>query len=108
MEIAAPTTVIAGGELTLKCSVTVVPHLTATPRVELSGPGDIVLASGTNLTLTHTLDPVLVSSAGQQYVCKATLEIQSLGVLQMSQSTTYTITVQSESIATQYIRVLLM
>ena len=76
--------------------MTVVPHLIATPRVELSGPGDVVLASSTNLTLTHTLDPVLVSSAGQEYVCKATLAIPSLGVLQMSRSTTYTINVQSE------------
>jgi hypothetical protein len=93
VEITAPPTVIAGSKLTLECSVTVVPHLTSTPRVELSGPGDVVLATGTNLTLTHTLDPVLVSSAGQQYVCKTELEIESLGVLQTSQST-YTITVQ--------------
>ena len=105
VEIMAPSTVIAGSKLTLECSVTVVPHLTSTPRVELSGPEDVVLATGTNLTLTHTLDPVLVSSAGQQYVCKTELEIESLGVLQSSQST-YTITVQSKSIATQHCAIL--
>ena len=107
VEITAPPTVIAGSKLTLECSVTVVPHLTSTPRVELSGPGDVVLATGTNLTLTHTLDPVLVSSAGQQYVCKTELEIESLGVLQTSQST-YTITVQSKSIATQHCAIIVI
>ena len=106
VEITAPT-VIAGSKLTLECSVTPAPYLTAIPvlQVELSGPGDVVLATGTNLTLTHTLDPVFVLSAGQQYVCKTELEIESLGVLQSSQST-YTITVQSKSIATQHCAIL--
>lgn len=78
--------------------MSVVPHLIITPRVELSGPGEVVVASDNGLSLTHTLGPVLASNAGQQYVCKAVLEIESLGVHLMSQSTPYSLTVHSKSV----------
>ena len=80
----------------LQCSVSVVPHLVTTPHVELYGPGDVVLASDTTLSLNHTLDPVLVSNAGHQYVCEAVLVIESLGSSLTTQSTSYTLNVQSE------------
>ena len=76
--------------------MSVVPHLIIAPRVELSGPGEEVIASNTGLSLTHTLDFVLASDAGQQYVCNAVLEIESLGVRLMSQSAPYSLTVQSK------------
>lgn len=97
VNITAVSVATVGTALTLECSVSVVPHLITTPRVELSGPGEVVLASDTGLSLTHTLDPVLASNAGQQYICKAVLEIESLGVPLMSQSTPYSLTVQSKS-----------
>ena len=96
VEITAASTAIAGTALTLECSVSVVPHLTTPPHVEMTGPGEVVLASGTGLSLTHTLDPVLASDAGQQYVCKTVLEIESLGVSLESQSAAYTLTVLSK------------
>ena len=73
-----------------------VPHLITAPHAELLGPGGFVLASGTNLSLTHTLDPVRASNAGQ-YVCRAALDIESVDVSLSSQSAIHTLTVQRES-----------
>ena len=98
VEITTPSTAVVGHSLTLQCEVTTVPHLTTTPHVELIGPGGIVLAStDTSLNLSHILDRVLASHAGQQYVCMATLDIDELGLYLRSQSTTNALTVQSKS-----------
>ena len=61
--------------------------------MELIGPGDTVLATtGTSVTLSHTLDPVLVSYAGL-YFCKAVQEIEGLDEPLVSQSPNHTLTV---------------
>lgn len=71
-----------------------VPHL-VTSYVELSGPGMVVLANNTNISLTHTLDPVLSSNAGQ-YICRAVLEIEVLNVPLALQSSVHTLAVRSK------------
>ena len=81
------------------CSVTTVPHLIVPPHVELIGPEDTVLAAtSTSLDISHTLDPVLASYAGDQYVCQTALEIESLDIFLESQSNVYTVNVQSKII----------
>ena len=94
-------TVTAGNSHTIQCTVTDIPYLAVSPTVELIGPGDIntALAITTNLTLTHTLDPVMTSLAGQ-YTCRASVMIASDSVDVSGQSTS-TLTVQSKFIFTK-------
>ena len=99
VEITADAIAVAGTALTLECSVSVVPHF-ITPRVELSGPGE-VLANESSLSLTHTLDPVLASDAGL-YVCRAVLEIEGWNVPLVSESSVHTLTVQSKYTITHF------
>lgn len=88
---------IIGTALTLECNVCVVSYLISQPHVELIGPEDVVLASGTtNGTLHYTLDPVKAWNTGR-YMCKAVLEIEQASVLLPFQSTTLFLTVQSKS-----------
>ena len=69
-----------GSAMTMNCSVSVVPHLIASPHVELYGPEQFLLASGdTNFLLNHTIYPVKSLNAGL-YVCKGVLEIRSAHV----------------------------
>ena len=90
-------TVTAGGQQALECTVTVlvVPFLTVACTLQWVGPRNSELASGSRPSLTHTLDPVRTSDAGQ-YTCRATVDIPSLGVSISGQSST-ALTVQSES-----------
>ena len=88
-------TVTAGGQQTLECTVSVVPFLTVASTLQWVAPGDSEVASGSGPSLTHTLDPVRTSDAGQ-YTCWATVDIPSVGVSVSGQSST-TLTVQSES-----------
>ena len=75
-----------GSAMTMNCSVSVVPHLIASPHVELYGPEQFLLASSdTNSSLNHTLYPVKSLDAGL-YVCKGVLEIRSARVNIDSQS----------------------
>lgn len=84
--------------------MTAVPHFIKLPHVELIGPGDIVLAAtSTNLNLTHTIDTVLASYAGQQYVCKTVLEIDSVDIHLQSFSDAYTINVQSKCLVMSHV-----
>ena len=77
-----------GSAMTMNCSVSVVPHLIASPRVELYGPEQLLLASGvTNFSLNHTLYPIKSLNAGL-YVCKGVLVIRSARVNVDSQSFT--------------------
>ena len=89
-------TVTAGDSHTVQCTVTDIPYLAVSPTVELIGPGDSVLATDMSFTLTHTLDPVMTSHAGQ-YTCRASVIIASVSVNVSSQSIT-TLTVQSKFI----------
>ena len=57
-------TVTAGDSHTLHCTVTEIPHLAVQPTVELIGPGGS-LATAMGLLVTHTVDPVKTSDAGQ-------------------------------------------
>ena len=69
-----------GSGMTMNCSVSVVPHLIASPHVELYGPEEFLLASGdTSFSLNHTLNPVKAWNVGL-YVCKGVLEIRSADV----------------------------
>ena len=69
-----------GSGMTINCSVSVVPHLIASPHVELYGPEQLLLTSGnTSFLLNHTLNPVKSWNAGL-YVCKGVLEIKSADV----------------------------
>ena len=73
----------------------VVPFLTVAPTFQWMAPGDSEVANGSGPSLTHTLDPVRTSDAGQ-YTCRATVDIASVGVSVSGQSSTI-LTVQSES-----------
>ena len=90
-------TVTAGNSHTVQCTVTDIPYLAVSPTVELIGPGDSVLATNMSFTVTHTLDPVMTSHAGQ-YTCRASVMIASVSVDVSGQSSS-TITVQSKPIA---------
>ena len=83
----------AGDSHTVQCTVTDIPYLAVSPTVELIGPGDSVLATDMSLTVTHTLDPVMTSHAGQ-YTCIASVMIASVSVNVSGQSSS-NITVQS-------------
>ena len=87
-------TVTAGDSHILQCTVTEIPHLAVQPTVELIGPGGS-LATAVGLLVTHTVDPVKTSDAGQ-YTCMASVVIPSASVDVSSQSSS-TLTVQSES-----------
>ena len=78
-------TVTAGDSHTVQCTVTDIPYLAVSPTVELIGPGDSVLATDMSFTLTHTLDPVMTSHAGQ-YTCRASVMIASVSVNVSGQS----------------------
>ena len=87
-------TVTAGDAYTVQCTVTDVPCLAVMLTVELIGPGDIVLATDMSYTVTHTLDPVITSHAGQ-YTCRVTVMIASVSVNVSGQSSS-TLIVQSK------------
>lgn len=97
VELLAPPVGVAGDSLTIECQVTAVPHLISTPQVRLVGPQDTLLHHQTGYNVSETLGPLTTSDAGQQYVCKAELEIESIDVSQIAESDNYTVTVQSES-----------
>ena len=86
-------TVTAGDTHSVQCTVTDIPFLAVQPTAELIGPGGSVLAT---TLMTHTLDPVMTSHAGQ-YTCRASVMIASVGVDVSAQSSS-TLTVQSESL----------
>ena len=88
-------TVTAGDSHTLQCTVTEIPHLAVQPTVELIGPGGS-LDTAVGLMLTHTVDPVKTSDAGQ-YTCRASVVIPSASVDVSGQSSS-TLTVQSKSV----------
>ena len=46
---------------TVQCTLTDIQYLAGSPTVELIGPGDSVLATEMNLTVMHTLDPLMTS-----------------------------------------------
>ena len=85
-------TVTAGESHTVHCIVTDIPYLAVPPTVELIGPGNSVLATDMSYTMTHTLDPVLTSHAGQ-YTCRASVMIASVSVNVSGQSSS-TLTVE--------------
>ena len=89
-------TVTAGGQQALECNLSVVPFLSVAPTVQLVAPNNSEVASGSVPSLTHTLNPVRTSDAGQ-YTCRATVDIPSVGVSVSAQGST-TLTVQSESL----------
>ena len=93
MILPGDSTVVAGDSHTVQCTVSDIPYLAVSPTVELIGPGDSVLATNISFTVTHTLDPVMTSHAGQ-YTCRASV-ISSVSVNVSSQSSS-TLTVQSE------------
>ena len=88
-------TVTAGGQQALECTVLVVPFLTVAPTLLWVAPSNSEVASVSGPSLTHTLDSVRTSDAGQ-YTCRATVDIPSVGVSVTGQNST-TLTVQSES-----------
>ena len=92
-------TVTAGDSHTLQCSVTEIPHLAVQPTVELIGPGGS-LATAMGLLVTHTVDPVKTSDAGQ-YTCMASVVIPSASVDVSGQSSS-TLTVKSKSMAMMF------
>ena len=90
-------TVTDGDSHTVQCTVTDIPYLAVSPTVELIGPGDSVLATNMSFTVTHTLDRVMTSHAGQ-YTCRASVMITSVSVNVSSRSSS-TLTVQSKFVA---------
>ena len=88
-------TVTAGGQQTLKCTVSVVPFLTVAPTLQWVAPNDGEIDSGSGPSLTHTIHSASISDAGQ-YTCQATVNISSVGVPVTGHNST-TLTVQSMS-----------
>ena len=80
----------------MQCTVTDIPYLAVSPTVELIGKGDSVLATNISFALSHTLDPVMTSHAGQ-YSCRASVMIASVSVDVSGQSRS-NLTVQSMSL----------
>ena len=66
-----------GSVRAINCSMSVVPHLITSPHLEIFGPDQLLLASGSSLT--HTLDPVKSLNAGL-YVCNGVLQIRSANI----------------------------
>ena len=87
-------TITAGDEQSLECTVSVVPNLTVLPTLEWLHSNSGMVASTAGTHLNTTLNPVKTSDAGQ-YICKATVVIESIGVRVENQSVT-NITVQSK------------
>ena len=88
-------TVTAGDSHTLQCTVTEIPHLAVQPTVELIGPGSSsVVATVIGLMVTHIVDPVRTSDAGQ-YTCRASVDIPSVSV-DISGHSSSTLTVQGK------------
>ena len=87
-------TVTAGNSHTLQCTVTEIPHLALQSTMELTGPGGS-LAIAVGLMVTHTVDPVRTSDAGQ-YTCRASVNIPSASV-DVSGHSSSTLMVQSKS-----------
>ena len=85
---------MAGDLHTMQCIVTDIPYLAVSPIVELIGPGDSELATEMSFTVTHMLDPVMTSHAGQ-YTCRASVMIASVSVDVSGQSSSI-LTVQSK------------
>ena len=85
-------TVTAGNAHTLQCTVTEIPHLAVQPTVELIGPGGSLVTM--DVMVTHTVDPVRTSDAGQ-YTCRASVVIPSASVDISGQSSS-TLTVHSK------------
>ena len=88
----------AGDSHTVQCTVTDIPYLAVSPIVQLIGPENSVLATDMSFTLTHALNPVKTSHAGQ-YTCRASLMIASVSVDVSSQSSS-TLNVQSMPVHT--------
>ena len=84
----------AGDEQSLECTVSVVSNLAVIPTLEWLDPMSEILATTDGTHLNTTLNPVKTSDAGQ-YICKATVVIESIGVRVENQSVT-NITVQSK------------
>ena len=99
VEIVAPASAIAGGSLTVECSVTAVPHLITPPQVRLFGPDGRLLVGETGYSVSETLNPVMTLQAGQQYFCEAELMIEAMN-LSLSHSDTYTVTVEGKQCIT--------
>ena len=73
-----------GSGMTMNCSVSVVPHLIASPHVELYKPEQLLLASF-NTSFSLKLNPVKAWNAGL-YVCRGVLEIRSADIYMDFQS----------------------
>ena len=87
-------TISAGSEQSLECIVSVVSNLAVLPTLEWLHPMNGVVASTGGTQLNITLNPIGTADAGQ-YICRATIVIESIGVSVESQNVT-NITVQSE------------
>ena len=88
-------TLTAGDQQVLVCNVSMVSFLTVAPKVQWVAPNNSEVASGSGPSLTHTLNPVRTSDAGQ-YTCLTTVDIPSVGVSVTGESST-TLTVQRVS-----------
>ena len=99
---------VAGDMFTLSCRVTVVEGLVAQPDViwvdsggnaVMSGVNDVnvgnVMRSGRESTLGLEFNP-LHTSHGGQYICRATINIPSIGVSGLSGSSSQNVVVQSK------------
>ena len=93
MEILAASTTTVGTSTNVECSVSAVPYLIASPHIELFGPEQIKLSTASNLSLTHTLDPVKTWNAGL-YMCSAVLEIDAANIFIEFQSGIHALSVR--------------
>ena len=108
MDITAPDgTPSAGESYTLTCTVEVVERLVVTPDVEWLDPdnnvvatgGDITVGSpetsGTTTTLTLTFNPLLTSHGGE-YTCRANITIEKISIIDLSNTDSIDVIVQSK------------
>lgn len=69
-----------GDQLDLECTVTPIPYLVIQPMLQwMMGNSSVPLATGSGLSLTHTLTVDRTSLAGT-YSCEASIEMTDIGL----------------------------
>ena len=88
---------VIGGSVTLTCDVTGLSNLASDTAIVVSGPRGLV-GSGASTSLQVTLNPALLSDAGQ-YTCVATVSSTLLNGGSVMDTDTADLTLQSEHTA---------
>ena len=100
MSTTTDSTVSAGSEQHLYCSVQEIPNLVVEPKLMWLSPNNQVIASRHGLSLSTVLNTVGTRDAGQ-YTCQVTVTVESVGVSAVGENST-TLKVLSEVLYDDY------